>query len=304
MFSGKSCRTTIMNPEAESLRETGLGSAPVAAENAARRRIVEARERALAEGGWWGTWTLFVREAKRFLGMAGQTLLSPVLTTMLYFVVFGYTLGSRLDEIRGVPYMDFLVPGLIMLNMINSAYMNSAFSLFLAKVHGSVVDLLVTPLSPLQLIVGYVGASVLRSMLTGGVIWAVAAAMGAHTTYHIGWTLGFMLLTSVAFALIGVVVAILAEDFDHVNFLPSFLVMPLTFLGGVFYSIQMLPDPWSTVSKFNPILYMVNGLRYGMTGVTDVSPVLGLGIMCGLVLVFGWATAKLFSSGRKLRDGR
>jgi ABC-2 type transport system permease protein len=281
-----------------------IGSSGAAAEQAARIRIVEARERALRERGWRGSWMLLVRETRRFMGMAAQTLLSPVLTTMLYFVVFGFTLGSRLAEVRGVPYMDFLVPGLIMLNLINSAYMNSAFSLFLAKIHGSVVDLLVTPLSPLQLMLGYIGASVLRAMLTGGVIWAVAAMMGAGTFHSMGWTLVFMFLTSVAFALVGLVVAILAEDFDHVNFLPSFLLMPLTFLGGVFYSIEMLPEPWTTVSKFNPILYMVNGLRYGMTGVTDVPVMMGLVIVSGLVLVFGWIAATLLASGRKLREGR
>lgn len=283
--------------------EFGAGSEGARAESAARRRIVEARELAARENGWHGSWVLFLREAWRFIGMAGQTLLSPVLTTMLYFVVFGFTLGSRLAEVRGVPYMDFLVPGLIMLNMINSAYMNAAFSLFLGKVHGSVVDLLVTPLSPLQLMAGYIGASVLRAMMTGGVIWGVAALMGAGTFYNVFWTLTFMVLTSMAFAMLGMVVAILAEDFDHVNFLPSFLVMPLTFLGGVFYSIEMLPGKWSTISKFNPILYMVNGLRYGMTGVSDVSVWLGLAIIGGLVLVFGWVTAYLLASGRKLRNG-
>jgi ABC-2 type transport system permease protein len=293
-----------MRPEAMDTVHVGKERKGSGAEEAARRRIGVAAEAAAAENGWRGSRMLFVRETQRFMKMAGQTLVSPVLTTMLYFVVFGFTLGSRLAEIKGVPYMDFLVPGLIMLNLINSAYMNTGFSLFLAKVHGSIVDLLVTPLSPLQLICGYIGASVLRAMLTGGIIWAVAAFMGAATLHHFGWTLVFMILTSIAFALIGLVIAILAEDFDHVNFIPSFLVMPLTFLGGVFYSIEMLPEPWTTVSKFNPILYMVNGLRYGMTGVTDVPVWHGLGVVGGLVVVFGWITAGLLRSGRKLRDGR
>lgn len=277
---------------------------PEKAEDAARRRVAEARERAVGESGWRGSLMLLRRETKRFMGMAAQSLLSPVLTTMLYFVVFGFTLGTRLDEVAGVPYMDFLVPGLIMLNLINSAYMNSAFSLFLAKVHGSVVDILVTPLTPLQIMVGYLGASVLRALLTGGIIWVVAAAMGAGTGYNIGYTLLFMVLTSVAFGLLGLLVAILAEDFDQVNFLPSFLLMPLTFLGGVFYSIQMLPGVWASVSKFNPILYMVNGLRYGMTGVSDVPVFLGIAIVGGLVIAFALAVGMLFKSGVKLREGR
>lgn len=273
------------------------------AERAARARIAEAGLRARAESGWSGSLMLFERETKRFMKMAGQTLLSPVLTTMLYFVVFGFTLGARLQEVRGIPYVDFLVPGLIMLNLITSAYMNSAFSLFLAKMHGSVVDILLTPLTPTQVMAGYVGASLLRALLTGGIIWIVAALMGAGTFHNAAITLVFMILTSLAFALLGLIVAIWAHDFDQVNFLPSFLLMPLTFLGGVFYSIEMLPEQWAVVSMFNPILYMVNGLRYGMTGVTDVPVLHGFVMVGGLVLFFGWAAAYLLASGRKLRDG-
>lgn len=235
--------------------------------------------------------------------MAGQSVVSPVLTTMLYFVVFGFTLGARLQEVRGIPYVDFLVPGLVMLNLINSAYMNSAFSLFLSKVHGSVVDILLTPLTPLQIMTGYLGASLLRALLTGGMIWLVAALMGAGTLHNIGVTIIFMVLTSLGFGLLGLVVAIWARDFDHVNFLPSFLLMPLTFLGGVFYSIEMLPAEWALVSKFNPILYMVNGLRYGMTGVSDVPVFFGMAIVGGLVLVSGILAAWLLASGKRLRDG-
>lgn len=310
MYSDNSFKTMATAPDDQSARGerpdslVAIGSSDGSVERAARLRIAEACQRASRENGWRGSWMLLVRETRRFMGMAGQTLLSPVLTTMLYFVVFGFTLGARLDEIGGIPYMDFLVPGLIMLNLISSSYINSAFSLFLAKIHGSVVDLLVTPLSPLQLMAGYLGASVLRAVLTGAVIWLVAGFMGAATLHSPFYTVLFMLLTSLAFALVGLVVAILAEDFDHVNFLPSFLLMPLTFLGGVFYSIEMLPEPWGTVTRFNPILYMVNGMRYGMTGVSDVPVLTGMAVVVGLVLIFGVAAAALLSSGRKLRDGR
>lgn len=273
------------------------------AREAARRRIEAATRLAEAERGWRGCGVLLKRETRRFMNMAGQTVVSPVLTTLLYFVVFGFTLGSRLEEIRGIPYVDFLVPGLIMLNLITSAYMNSAFSLFLAKVHGSIVDILLTPLSPLQILVGYLGASLLRALLTGGIIWIVAALMGANTIHNLWITLIFMVLTSLAFALLGLIVAIWAKDFDQVNFIPSFLLMPLIFLGGVFYSIEMLPEGWAMVSALNPILYMVNGLRYGMTGVADAPVLLGLAIVLGLVLGFVWIAVRLLESGRKLRDG-
>lgn len=261
-------------------------------------------EQAIAQAqapGLYGAWTLFVREFRRFWGIAAQTIISPVITTLLYFLVFGYSLGERLKDVNGTPYIDFLVPGLVMLALINNAFINSAFSLFISKLHGSIVDVLVTPLSYLQLMLAYTGASMARALIVGTMIWAVAALMGASTFFALGWTLLFMLLTALVFSLLGLIVAVLAENFDHVNLLPNFLITPLTFLGGVFYSIKMLPEPWSQVSRFNPILYMVNGLRYGMTGQADVPPWQGLLILSALALIIGFVLVRLLRSGYKLR---
>lgn len=279
-------------------------SVPANAETTAnaRQKIAAARESALRNHGWWGTWALFLREVNRFLKIAGQSIVSPVLTTLLYFVVFGFSLGSRLQEIEGIPYIDFLVPGLIMLNLINNAFLNSSFSLFIAKIHGAIVDVLVTPLTPLQIIIAYVGASVVRAVVTGLIIWLVAALMGAGTVAYPLFTIVFMLLTAVGFGLFGMIVAVYSETFDQINLLPSFFLMPLTFLGGVFYSISMLPSFWQGVSLFNPILYMINGLRYGMTGVSDVSPWIGLAILTGLVLLCGLHAYHLLRCGKKLRE--
>ncbi len=251
---------------------------------------------------WFGAWTLFRKEILRFWGIAGQTIVSPILTTMLYFLVFGYSLGDRLQTIRGIPYVDFLVPGLVLLAMVTNAYINSAFSLFIAKVHGTIVDILVTPLSYLQLLVAYIGASIVRAMLIGGLIWGVSMAMGANGLHSPLIALLFMLLVSIAFGLLGIVVAIVSTDFDHINFLPSFLITPLTFLGGVFYSIEMLPAPWDTVSKFNPVLYMVNGIRYGMTGVSDVPWWHGLVVLGAMIALFGGLALHLMRTGAKLRE--
>jgi ABC-2 type transport system permease protein len=254
--------------------------------------------RAKAERGWFGTYVLFRKEMHRFLSIAGQTVLSPVVTTMLWYLVFGYSLGDRLDVIRGIPYTDFLVPGLVMMAIITNAFLNSGFSFFIGKVHGTVVDLLVSPLRPWQIIIAYCGASVIRALMVGCVIWAVAGAMGAGTLAHPLWTVLFMFATSLAFALMGLLVGVLASDFDHINFIPSFLLLPLTFLGGVFYSITMLPQPWGHISLYNPIVYMVNGLRYGMTGITDVPVLPGLGIVLGSVLL-GWLAVQwLLATGR------
>jgi ABC-2 type transport system permease protein len=270
-------------------------------EASALEHLETVRKRAMREAGLWGTWSLFRKEMHRFMSIAGQTIVSPVLTTILWYLVFGYSLGDRLDEIRGIPYTDFLVPGLVMMAIITNAFLNSAFSFFIGKVHGTIVDLLVTPLRPWQITLAYTGASVTRALLVGLVIWGVAAFMGAGTTFNVGWTLLFMLLTSFAFALLGLATGILAKDFDHINFIPNFLLLPLTFLGGVFYSVGLLPAPWDQLSLFNPIVYMVNGLRFGMTGVSDVPVLPGLGIVLGTVVMGLVLVTWLLSSGKGLK---
>jgi ABC-2 type transport system permease protein len=273
-------------------------------EQRARDRIGETVETAQNEG-WYGTWTLFAKEMDRFWSVAGQTIISPVVTTMLYFLVFGVSLGDRLEKIQGVPYIDFLVPGLIMLTLINNAFINSAFSFFITKIHGIIVDILVTPLNYLELTVGYTAASIVRGMMVGGSIWAIAGLMGAGTIHNPAITIAFMFLTALAFASLGLAVAVLAEDFDHINLLPNFLLTPLTFLGGVFYSIEMLPAPWDTISRFNPVLYVVNGIRYGMTGAEqaiDVPLWQAFAVVGSMAILFtGWAMW-LLASGTNIRE--
>lgn len=269
---------------------------------AADRRVVAISERARRERGLYGMWVLFRKEIDRFLKVAMQTIISPAITTLLWFLVFGYSLGERIQEINGVPYIDFLVPGLIMMAVIMNSFMNAGFSFFISKLHGSVTDLLVAPLSPLQIVTAYAGAAVIRGLAVGAVIWLVAAIMGASTFHNVGFTLLFLFLTSLGFSLLGLIVGILASDFDHVNFLPNFLIMPLTFLGGVFYSIQLLPAPWDTISLFNPILYMINGLRYGMTGVSDVPLVWGVLFVSVVVTACFTLAWWILATGRKLRE--
>lgn len=279
-----------------------LPDIPQKHQDEAHSHIAERLGRARAEGGYFGTWTLFRKEMHRYLSISMQTLISPVLTTMLWYLVFGYSLGDRLDTIRGIPYTDFLVPGLVMMGVITNSFLNAGFSFFIGKIHGTVVDLLITPLKPWQITAAYVGASVIRGVLVGMMIWIVAAIMGAGTLFSIGWTLTFMILTSMAFSQLGLITGILAKDFDHVNFVPNFLLLPLTFLGGVFYSIHMLPEPWDLISRFNPLVYMVNGLRYGMTGVSDVSVFVGFFIVAGTSLVSLLILLRIFHSGRGLRE--
>lgn len=278
-----------------------LGLPPKDAETAARTQLDSLVKEAQKQN-YFGPWMLFKKEILRFWNIAGQTIISPVITTMLYFLVFGYSLGDRLQEIQGIPYVDFLVPGLVMLALISNAYINAAFSLFIAKIHGTIVDLLVTPLSYLQFLSAYVGAAIARALLIGTIIWLVALLMGANALSNIPIAFLFMVLTALCFSFIGVVIAILGEDFDHINLLPNFLITPLTFLGGVFYSTEMLPDPWNTVSLFNPVLYMVNGVRYGMVGVSDVPVWQGVILLTVLNLLFGSLALWLLKTGKKLRD--
>lgn len=267
----------------------------------ARERVAAKVETSQADG-WYGTWMLFSKEFDRFWGVAGQTIFSPVVTTLLYFLVFGYSVRAQLPGIEDVSYVEFLVPGLVMLTLINNSFINAAFSFFISKIHGIIVDILVTPLSPVQLTIGYTSASILRGLIVGGMIWGVAAVMGAGTIYSPAITIAFMFTTSLAFSSLGLMIAILAEDFDHINLLPNFLITPLTFLGGVFYSIETLPGPWDTVSRFNPVLYVVNGIRYGMVGYSDVPLWQGFAVVGGMCVLFTAGALWLLATGTKIRE--
>ncbi len=262
-------------------------------------RVAEAARRT---SGWYSAWILFRREIKRFMVIVGQSIVSPVLTTMLYFLVFGFSLGRQLNEVAGIPYMDFLTPGLVMMTLINNSFINAAFSFFLTKMHGSVVDILVSPLSNLQILTAYAAASLVRALLTSGIVWGIASAFGAATLAHPLATLAFMVMVSVGFSLFGLATAVVSKEFEHVNFVPNFVVIPCTFLGGVFYSVASLPEPWETVARWNPFLYMVNGIRYGMTGVSDVSLWSAFAVSGGflaLTVALAWG---LLASGKNLRD--
>ena len=271
-----------------------------------RQRALEkvAQVAAAAKGstGWYNAWILFRREIKRFMVIVGQSIISPVLTTMLYFLVFGFSLGQQLKEMGGIPYMDFLTPGLVMMSLITNSFINSSFSFFLTKVHGSVVDILVSPLSNVQIMAAYTAASLVRALMTSGIIWGIAAAFGASTTAQPLIALAFMVVVSSAFSLFGLATAVVSKEFEHVNFIPSFVVIPCTFLGGVFYSVSTLPEPWSAVARLNPFLYMVNGIRYGMTGVTDVTLASAAAVSLGFWGVSFAAAWWLLASGKNLRD--
>jgi len=246
--------------------------------------------------------TLFLKEVRRFSKVWLQTVLSPLVTTSLYFLVFGVALGSRLREISGVPYIQFVVPGLVMMTMVRDSFLNTSSSLFQSKINGTITDILIAPIGALEMILAYVGAAMIRAIIVGSLVYLVALTFTYFPLHHIGWVLFFTVFVTATLALLGMVAALWAQKFDHLAIFPNFVLLPLAFLGGVFYSIDLLPEPWNTVSRLNPLLYMVNGLRYGFLGVADVPPEASAAVvLLSFVLVLGAASA-LLRSGYNLRS--
>lgn len=251
---------------------------------------------------WLGLRTLLSKEVRRFLRVPGQTVLSPLISTSLYFVVFGVSLGGRMEQVTGHPYLPFIVPGLIFLGMANNAFLNSSSSLFIMKIQGTVVDLLVAPLGPMEILLGFVGGAMVRGLLVGLLTWAVALLFTPLTLVHPVAACGFLVGTAYVFSVLGLIAAVWAEKFEQINFFPTFVMLPLTFLGGVFYSVRQLPEPWHTVSLFNPMVYMVEGLRYGMLGSSVFPPLLGGGLLLALALLATLVTYALLARGYKLKQ--
>jgi ABC-2 type transport system permease protein len=248
-----------------------------------------------------GMKTLLAKEVRRFLRVPGQTVLSPLISTSLYFVVFGYSLSGRVHEVDGHPYLPFIVPGLVFLGIANNAFLNSSSSLFITKIQGTVVDLLAAPLGPLELLFGFIGGGMVRGLMVGLLTWLVAALFTGFSLEHVPAVLFFLLLASYVFSVLGLLAAMWAEKFEQVNFFPTFVMLPLTFLGGVFYSVRELPAPWAQLSLFNPVVYMVEGLRYGMLGRSAFSPVLGGGILLVLAFAATLLAWTLLRRGYKLK---
>ena len=246
--------------------------------------------------------TLFIKEIRRFSKVWLQTVLSPLVTTSLYFLVFGVALGSRLKEISGVPYIQFVVPGLVMMTMIRDSFLNTSSSLFQSKINGTIADILIAPIGTLEMLLAYVGAAMIRATIVGTLVYLVALTFTWFPLHHLGWVVFFSVFVTATLALLGMVAALWAEKFDHLAIFPNFVLLPLAFLGGVFYSIDLLPEPWNTISRLNPLLYMVNGLRYGFLGVADVSPVTSAAVVLVSFLVVLGAASALLRSGYNLRS--
>lgn len=241
-------------------------------------------------------------EMARFRRTLAQSLFSPVLSTSLYFVVFGAAIGSRIDEIEGVSYGAFIVPGLIMLSVITQAISNASFGIYMPKFVGTIYELLSAPASFLEILAGYVGAAATKALIIGVVILATSFFFVDLTIAHPLAMLAFLVLTSVSFALLGFIIGIWAGNFEQLQLVPLLVVTPLVFLGGAFYSISMLPPFWQAVSFFNPVVYLISGFRWSFFGTADVPiawSLLAIGIFTGLCLL---AVAWIFKTGWRLRQ--
>ncbi len=241
------------------------------------------------------------REIKRFLRIWTQSLIPPVLTSSLFILIFGFSLGSRISEVSGVSYLEFILPGLLMMGVIMIAYAATSFSLFIQKFHGSVQEILVAPISYWQIIMSLTISGIARSMLVGLGILMVSLLFTSITIYNIFILFSFILLVSMLFSFAGIITALWAENFDQMSIFSTFLITPLTYLGGVFYSIEMLPPFWANLAKFNPILYMVDGFRYGFIGVSDIPVLYSFLVVSFLTLTFFVICVQMFRSGYKLR---
>jgi ABC-2 type transport system permease protein len=248
-----------------------------------------------------GPRTLLAKEIRRFMRVPGQTLLSPLITTTLYFIVFGFSLGSHLREVDGMPYARFIVPGLVTLGVVTNAFLNSASSLFVMKLQGTILDLLVSPLSYGEILLGFVGAAVLRGLLVGGVMWLVSGVFAGFELAHPALAVAMLVMVAVAFATLGFMTAVWASSFEQVNFFPTFIITPFTFLGGVFYSAHMLPPGLRRFTLMNPVFYMVDAVRYGMLGRSDAPPAAGFLLLLALCVAALSGAYAMLRTGYKLR---
>ena len=230
-----------------------------------------------------------------------QSILAPVLSTSLYFIVFGGAIGSRVGDIDGISYGAFIIPGLVMLSLLNESISNASFGIYMPKWSGTVYELLSAPVSWFEVVIGYVGAAATKSVMLGVLILVTARLFVPYSIAHPVWMLAFLILTSVTFSLFGFIIGLWADDFQKLQVVPMLVVTPLTFLGGAFYSINMLPPLWQKVTLFNPVVYLISGFRWSFYGVADVhiavSTGMTLGFMALCLLLVWW----LFRTGYKLR---
>jgi len=245
---------------------------------------------------------IYVFEMSRTFRTVLQSIASPVISTSLYFVVFGSAIGSRMAQIDGVRYAAFIVPGLTMLSLLNESISNASFGIYMPRFSGTIYEVLSAPISYLEILSGYVGAAASKSVMLGVIILTTARLFVPYEILHPAWMAAFLILTSVTFSLFGFIIGIWAYGFEKLQLVPMLIVTPLTFLGGSFYSVRMLPPLWQKITLFNPVVYLVSGFRWSFFGVSDVSPEVSVG-MTLVFLVFCLAIVWwMFRTGYRLKS--
>ena len=244
---------------------------------------------------------IFRFEMARWLRTLGQSLFSPVLSTSLYFIVFGSAIGSRMVAVDGVSYGAFIVPGLIMLSILTESVSNASFGIYMPKWAGTIYELLSAPVSPMEAVCGYVGAAATKSVIIGLVILATARLFVPFSVMHPLAMLLFLVLTALSFCLFGFILGVLADGFEKLQIVPMLILTPLTFLGGTFYSLKMLPPIWQTITKFNPIVYLISGFRWAFYGIADIDIGVSLAAIAGFLILCFSAVYWIFKTGYKLK---
>lgn len=252
---------------------------------------------------WRAVWAIYKTEMARTFRTLLQSIVSPVISTALYFVVFGAAIGSRIQEVDNIPYGAFIVPGLIMLSLLTQSISNASFGIYFPKFTGTIFELLSAPVSYLEMVIGFVGAAATKSIMLGLIILATAFFfLPTMEIQHPFWMLAFLLLTAVTFSLFGFIIGIWADGFEQLQLIPLLIITPLTFLGGAFYSIKMLPPFWETVSHFNPVVYLVSGFRWSFFGQSDFPVEISLAATLGFLALCLVAVAWIFKTGYRLKN--
>lgn len=248
-----------------------------------------------------GVWAIYRFEMARALRTLWQSVATPVITTALYFVVFGSAIGGRMQEVDGIAYGAFIVPGLIMLSLFTQSIFNASFGIYFPKFTGTIYEILSAPVSSLEIVMAYVGAAATKSAILGLIILATAGFFVPLEVLHPVWMLGFLILVSLTFSLFGFIIGVWANGFEQLNFIPMLIVTPLTFLGGAFYSIDMLPPAWRAITLFNPVVYLISGFRWTFYGQGDVSIGVSLLATLGFFAVCLAVVMWMFKTGYRLK---
>ncbi len=249
-----------------------------------------------------GIRAIYLYEMARAWRTLAQSIASPILSTTLYFVVFGAAIGSRMGDIDGIAYGAFIIPGLLMLSLLSESISNASFGIYFPKFTGTIYEILSAPVSALEIVIGFVGAAASKSVILGVLILLTARLFVDYEIVHPVWMVAFLLLTAVTFSLFGFIIGLWADDFQKLQIIPLMVIMPLTFLGGAFYSIDMLPEPWQTVSLFNPVVYLISGFRWSFYGVADVNVFVSFGMICFFLLACLLIIAWIFRTGYRLKN--